>query len=68
MDEEQGPEQPAIKDSDLIYLTVKRLEAVAAKMAKLEYDAELDKMMSSAVELFEWAAWNIEHRKVRGDE
>lgn len=69
MSEEPGrePEQPAIRDSDLIYLSIKRLEAVAEKMAKLEYDAELDRMMSSAMEMFEWVAWCMENRKVSGD-
>lgn len=68
MPEAEAPEQPAIKDSDLIYLTIKRLEAVAGKMAQLEYDSELDQMMESAIELFDWVAWNMANRKVRGDE
>ena len=68
MTETEAPEQPAIKDSDLLYLSIKRLEACADKMAKLEYDGELDRMMASAMELFEWVAWNMANRKVRADE
>lgn len=56
------PLAPVIRDSDLIYLAIKRLEAVAAKMQRLEYDAELDTMMERAAELFQWAAWNMANR------
>lgn len=56
------PQGPAIRDSDLIYLAIKRLEAVAFKMQRYEYDAELDRMMTSAIEMFEWAGHNIARR------
>ncbi len=56
-------QSPPVYDSDLIYLAIKRLEAVAEKMQKLEYDDELDTMMERAAEWFEWAAYNITKRK-----
>lgn len=55
-------QSPPVYDSDLIYLAIKRLEAVAEKMQKLEYDAELDTMMERAAEWFDWAAYNITKR------
>lgn len=54
---------PALRDSDLMYLAVKRLEAIADKMAKHEYDDALDAMMLEAADLFGWAAHNIAGRK-----
>lgn len=53
---------PPVYDSDLIYLAIKRLEAVAEKMQRLEYDDELNKMMERAAEWFEWAAYNMAQR------
>jgi len=53
---------PPVSDSDIIWLAIKRLEAVAVKMQKLEYDEELDKLMNLASEWFDWAAFNIARR------
>lgn len=62
MPDQEEPQGPAIRDSDLIYLSIKRLEAIAQKMTKLEYDEALDRMMTEAIEMFEWAAYNIKRR------
>ena len=53
---------PPVRDSDIMWLAIKRLTAVAEKMQKREYDAELDELMATAAEWFEWAAWNINRR------
>lgn len=61
-------EAPLIRDSDVIYLAVKRLDAIAGKMQRLEYDEKLDEMMREAADLFEWAALNISRRRSDEDE
>ncbi len=60
-------EAPQIRDSDVIYLAVKRLEEIARKMQRLEYDDKLDQMMVEAAELFTWAAENIVRRRTEED-
>ncbi len=56
-------DSPPVTDSDIIWLAIKRLEAVAVKMQKLEYDDELDELMKVADEWFSWAAFNINRRR-----
>ena len=56
-------EAPKMRDSDLIFLMVKRLEQVAVKMTRYEYDQELEDLMSESAEIFEWMAANINRRK-----
>lgn len=58
----EGPPAPAIRDSDLIYLSIKRLEAIADKMQRFQYDEELDRLMQECIEMFEWAGYNIKRR------
>ncbi len=60
-------EAPQIRDSDVIYLAVKRLEEIARKMQRLEYDDKLDQMMVEAAELFTWATENIVRRQTEED-
>lgn len=55
-------QSPPVRDSDLIYLAIKRLEVVADKMMRLEYDETLDQLMQEAADWFEWAAWNMAER------
>lgn len=62
------PPQPAIYDSDLLYLAINRLERAAEKMQRREYDAELDDHMQRAGEMFEWAAWNMANRRTGEEE
>ena len=45
---------PALRDSDLMYLAVKRLERVAEKMQRLEYDSELEAHMRDLDEWFQY--------------
>jgi hypothetical protein len=61
------PKPPAIHDSDLIFLAIKRLERVAEKMQRFEYDNELDMHLSRAEEMFAWAAWNMANRNTSED-
>lgn len=61
------PKQPAIYDSDLILLAINRLQRVADKMQRFEYDDELERHMERAVEVFDWVAWNITNRRTRED-
>lgn len=58
----EAPEAPMVRDSDVIYLAVKRLEAAADKMTRLEYDANVDRLLKEAAELLEWVAYNIGKR------
>lgn len=53
---------PGLRDSDVMYLAIKRLTAVADKMAKLEYDEDLDRLMEEANAFFDWAVYNIASR------
>lgn len=57
-----GRDSPPVTDSDIMYLAIKRLERVAEKMMKLEYDDELDRLMNAADEWFSWAAYNMNRR------
>jgi hypothetical protein len=54
---------PAFRDSDVIYLCIKRLEAVAQKMSRLEYDDELNTLMVEAGEWFDWLSQNVAARE-----
>lgn len=45
---------PALRDSDLMYLAVKRLERIAEKMQRLEYDSELEAHMRDLDEWFQY--------------
>lgn len=54
---------PPVRDSDLMYLAIRKLEAVAEKMARLEYDEKLDELLREADEWFDWAAYNINKRE-----
>lgn len=56
-------ESPSVRDSDVIYLAIKRLEAVANKMMLRQYDSELDALMKEASDWFEWAALAIGKRE-----
>lgn len=55
-------QSPPVKDSDLIWLAIKKLEAVAVKMTNHEYDEQLDELFNDAANWFEWAAFNIAKR------
>ena len=61
-------QSPPVQDSDLIYLAIKRLERVAEKMQRFEYDEELERLMIIAGEWFEWAAYNIARRSEESTE
>lgn len=45
---------PALRDSDLIHLAIKRMERVAEKMQRFEYDDELETHMRDTTEWFEY--------------
>jgi hypothetical protein len=60
--EQRERKSPPLKDSDIMWLAIRKLEAVAAKMEKLEYDEALDALMESANAWFEWAAFNMARR------
>lgn len=61
-------QSPPVHDSDIIYLAIKRLERVAEKMMRFEYDDELDRHMDAAAEWFDWAAYNMTRRRDAVDE
>ena len=55
-------QSPPVTDSDLMFLAIKRLERVAEKMMAKQYDEELDDLMATAAEWFDWAEYNIARR------
>lgn len=59
----QERQAPRMRDSDVIYLAIKRLEEVARKMQRLEYDDKLDQMLAEAAEFFTWMTSEIQSRQ-----
>lgn len=55
-------QSPPVKDSDIIWLCIKKLEAAAARMTNLQYDETLENLLNEASEWFGWAAFNISGR------
>ena len=61
MEEQEGPR---LKDSDLVFLAIKRMERVAEKMQKFEYDDELNTHLGDADT---WLQYLAEVIKTRGN-
>ena len=57
------PGGPRLRDSDLVYLGIRRMERVAEKMQKLEYDSELEQHMNDASEWMEYLMRLIKWRE-----
>lgn len=47
---------PRMRDSDVIFLIVKRLDQVATMMTRYEYGPELDRLVEESAEMLEWLA------------
>lgn len=60
MEDQEGPR---LKDSDLVFLAIKRMERVAEKMQKFEYDDELNRHLEDADTWLQYLAKIIESRK-----
>lgn len=63
---EERTSQP-VQDSELIHLAIKRLERVAEKMMRFEYDDELEKQIQLVAELVEWAGYNMQWRQEQSE-
>lgn len=55
-------EAPKMRDSDVIYLLVKRLDQVAGMMTRYEYGPEMDRLVEESSEMFLWLASHMEAR------
>lgn len=53
---------PTVRDSDVILMVTKRLDLVAEKMMRLEYDHTLERWMKEAGDLFQYLQNQIEKR------
>lgn len=54
---------PSLRDSDLVFLAIRRMERVAEKMQKFEYDDELKRHIADADEWLQYLQWIIESRE-----
>jgi hypothetical protein len=56
------PQEPSLRDSDIIFIAVKRLERAAEMMQKFQYDIELEEHLEKAGELLAWVGWSMSQR------
>lgn len=62
------PPSPAILDSDVIYVVIKRLERVADLMVSGRYGSELDGHLGAVAELLEWLSLSMRARQDGADQ
>lgn len=55
-------ESPPFRDSDAIQIIIRRLELIAEKMLRRDYDAEFERHMTEAAEWLDWLAAAINAR------
>lgn len=68
LDRLRSADPPTASDSDLIAVTITRLQRAVVKMQAREYDDELQEHLERAAEFLGWVATNIWMREERDSE